>query len=69
MGLQIQVLKASTRSEIEAAFVTLVRDRAEALHVAGDVFFTSRRSNWPRLQRAIAFPRPILLARLSKPAG
>jgi ABC-type uncharacterized transport system substrate-binding protein len=43
MGLQIQVLKASTRSEIEAAFATLVRDRAEALHVAGDVFLTSRR--------------------------
>jgi putative ABC transport system substrate-binding protein len=43
MGLQIQVLKASTRSEIEAAFVTLVRDRAEALYVAGDVFLTSRR--------------------------
>jgi putative tryptophan/tyrosine transport system substrate-binding protein len=42
-GLQIQVLKASTRSEIEAAFATLVRDRAEALYVAGDVFFTSRR--------------------------
>src|SRR5262249_17849241 len=43
MGLQIQVLKASTRSEIEATFDMLVRDRAEALHVAGDVFFTSRR--------------------------
>jgi putative ABC transport system substrate-binding protein len=43
MGLQIKVLKASTRSEIEAAFVTLVRDRAEALYVAGDVFLTSRR--------------------------
>jgi putative ABC transport system substrate-binding protein len=43
MGLQIQVLKASTKSEIEAAFATLVRDRAEALYVAGDVFFTSRR--------------------------
>jgi putative ABC transport system substrate-binding protein len=43
MGLQIQVLKASTRSEIETAFVTLVRDRGEALHVAGDVFLTSRR--------------------------
>src|SRR6266480_451379 len=43
MGLQIQVLKASTRSEIEAAFATLVRDRAEALYVAGDVFLTSRR--------------------------
>jgi putative ABC transport system substrate-binding protein len=43
MGLQIQVLKASTRSEIEAAFATLVRDHAECLHVAGDVFMTSRR--------------------------
>jgi putative tryptophan/tyrosine transport system substrate-binding protein len=43
IGLQIQVLKASTSSEIEAAFATLVRDRAEALYVAGDVFFTSRR--------------------------
>jgi putative ABC transport system substrate-binding protein len=43
MGLQIQVLKASTRSEIEAAFVALMRDRAEALYVAGDVFLTSRR--------------------------
>jgi putative ABC transport system substrate-binding protein len=43
MGLQIQVLKASTRSEIEVAFATLVCDRAEALYVAGDVFFTSRR--------------------------
>ena len=30
MGLQIQVLNASTRSEIEAAFATLARDRAEA---------------------------------------
>jgi len=43
IGLQIQVLKASTSREIEAAFATLVRDRAEALYVAGDVFFTSRR--------------------------
>ena len=43
MGLQIQVLNASTRSEIEAAFAMLVRNRAESLHVAGDVFFTSRR--------------------------
>src|SRR5262249_35723045 len=38
MGLQVQVLKASTKSQIETAFATLVRDRAEALYVAGDVF-------------------------------
>jgi ABC-type uncharacterized transport system substrate-binding protein len=43
MGMQIQVLNASTSREIEAAFATLVHDRADALYVAGDVFFTSRR--------------------------
>jgi putative tryptophan/tyrosine transport system substrate-binding protein len=43
MGLQIQVLNASTSREIDAAFATFVHDRADALYVAGDVFFTSRR--------------------------
>jgi putative ABC transport system substrate-binding protein len=43
IGLQIQILKASTSREIEAAFATLERDRADALYIAGDVFFTSRR--------------------------
>jgi putative ABC transport system substrate-binding protein len=42
IGLQIQVLNASTRSEIEAAFASLVRDRADALFVAPDAFFASR---------------------------
>ena len=43
IGLQIQVIKASTSREIEAAFAILVHDRVDALYVAGDVFFTSRR--------------------------
>ena len=44
MGLQISVfLNASTGSEIEAAFVTLVRERADALYLVADAFFTSRR--------------------------
>jgi putative ABC transport system substrate-binding protein len=43
IGLQIQVLNASTSSEIEAAFATLVRERAEALLVASDAFFNARR--------------------------
>src|SRR5262249_32986170 len=43
LGLQIQVLNASTSREIEAAFATLVRDRADALFVAPDSFFSSRR--------------------------
>jgi ABC-type uncharacterized transport system substrate-binding protein len=43
MGLQIQVLNASTGPEINAAFATLVRERPDALFVNLDPFFTSRR--------------------------
>jgi putative ABC transport system substrate-binding protein len=42
LGLQIVVLNASTSREIEAAFSTLVADRADALFVAPDSFFTGR---------------------------
>ena len=56
MGLQIQVIKASTRSEIEAAFATLVRDRADALFVAPDGFFTSRRVQFATLAARHAIP-------------
>src|SRR6266508_1544811 len=56
MGLQIQILNASTRSEIEAAFATLVRDRADALFVAGDVFFTSRRVQFATLAASYRIP-------------
>jgi putative ABC transport system substrate-binding protein len=43
IGLQIQVLNASTSREIDAAFTTLARERPDALFVAGDGFFSSRR--------------------------
>jgi putative tryptophan/tyrosine transport system substrate-binding protein len=43
MGLQIQILKASSSPEIEAAFATLVRERPDALFVGNDAFLTSRR--------------------------
>ena len=43
MGLQIQVLNASTSREINTAFATLVRERPDALFVGTDPFFTSRR--------------------------
>ncbi|HEY7579331.1 MAG TPA: ABC transporter substrate-binding protein [Acetobacteraceae bacterium] len=42
-GLQIHVLKASTIGEIDAAFATIVRERAEALFVVPDSFFNRRR--------------------------
>jgi putative tryptophan/tyrosine transport system substrate-binding protein len=43
MGVQIQVLEASTSSEINAAFATFVRERPDALYVGGGPFFTTRR--------------------------
>ena len=43
LGLQIQILNASTIGEIDTAFATLARERPDALFVAGDAFFTSRR--------------------------
>jgi hypothetical protein len=39
----IHVVNASTIREIDAAFASLVRERADALFVAGDGFFNSRR--------------------------
>ena len=43
MGLQIQVLKASTSREIDAAFATFVHERPDALFVGSDPFFNARR--------------------------
>jgi putative ABC transport system substrate-binding protein len=43
LGLQIQVVNASTIGEINAAFAALVRERADALLVNADGFFASRR--------------------------
>jgi putative ABC transport system substrate-binding protein len=43
IGLQVVALNASTIKEIDAAFGAISRERAEALFVAGDGFFFSRR--------------------------
>ena len=49
IGLQIQVLNATTIGEIDAAFATLARERPDALFVAGDAFFNSRRVQFATL--------------------
>jgi putative ABC transport system substrate-binding protein len=43
MGLQIQVVNASTSHEINAVFATFVRERPDALFVGLDVFFSNNR--------------------------
>jgi putative ABC transport system substrate-binding protein len=49
IGLQIRILNASTNSEIDAAFATVARERLDALFVAGDAFFVSRRVQFATL--------------------
>jgi putative ABC transport system substrate-binding protein len=43
VGLQIQVLNASTIGEIDAAFASFTRERPDAFFVAGDAFLISQR--------------------------
>ncbi len=43
LGLQMQVFNASGNREIDAAYATLVRERPDALFVAPDALFVTRR--------------------------
>jgi putative tryptophan/tyrosine transport system substrate-binding protein len=61
LGLQIQVLNASTNREIEAAFTTLVRDRADALFVSPDGLFGSRGVQLATLAARHAIPAALNL--------
>jgi putative ABC transport system substrate-binding protein len=56
IGLQIQVLNASTSREIEAAFATLARDQVDALFVAADGFFVSRGVQFATLATRYGIP-------------
>jgi putative tryptophan/tyrosine transport system substrate-binding protein len=55
-GLQMQILNASTRGEIDAAFAAISRERAEALFVAPDGFFYSRRVQFATLAARNGIP-------------
>jgi putative ABC transport system substrate-binding protein len=55
-GLQIQILRASTSREIEAAFAGFMRERPDALFVGADPFFTSRRVQLANLASRHAVP-------------
>jgi putative tryptophan/tyrosine transport system substrate-binding protein len=55
-GVQLPILKASSESEIDAVFATLVQLRAGALVVGADPFFTSRRDQLVALASRDAVP-------------
>jgi putative ABC transport system substrate-binding protein len=56
LGLQVQVFEAGSSREIELAFASLVRERADALFVAANAFFTSRRVQLTTLATRHAIP-------------
>jgi putative ABC transport system substrate-binding protein len=56
MGVQLDVLKAGTESEIDAAFASLVQRRAGALVVGNDSFFDSRLEQFVALASRHAIP-------------
>ena len=68
MGLQIQIINASTIGEIDAAFATLARERPDALFVAGDALFVSRRGQLGTLTARDRIPAAYGSANLWKPA-
>jgi putative ABC transport system substrate-binding protein len=55
-GVQLQILKASTESEIDAAFASLVQQQAGALVLSADPFFATRREQIVALAARDAVP-------------
>ena len=55
-GLQIQIAKAGTAREIDAAFAALARDRVDGLFVPPDPLFISRRIQLVQLAARHALP-------------
>jgi putative ABC transport system substrate-binding protein len=55
-GVQLQILKASTESEIDAAFASLAQLHTGALVIGGEPFFASRREQLVALASRHAVP-------------
>ena len=56
LGVRLLVLNASTESAIEAAFITLLKERAGSLLVSGDSFLVSKRDQLVALAARHAVP-------------
>jgi putative tryptophan/tyrosine transport system substrate-binding protein len=56
LGFDLLIVKASTESELDTAFATLVRERAGALAVASDGFFFFRRERIAALAASHGLP-------------
>jgi putative tryptophan/tyrosine transport system substrate-binding protein len=68
-GVQLQILKAGTESEIDAAFATPVQLHDGALIVAADPFFDGRREQLVTLAARYAVPATYALREFAKAGG
>src|ERR1700730_3860633 len=69
IGLQIQILNASTIGEIDATFATLARERSDALVVAGDALFFDRRVQFATLTARDRIPATYAVRELVAAGG
>ena len=56
MGLEVQILNASSSNEIHAAFATMAHERPDALFLSSDPLWTSRRVQLATLAVRHALP-------------
>jgi putative ABC transport system substrate-binding protein len=69
MGLKVEILNAATIGEIDAAFATLARDRPDALLVAADAFFLSRRVQIATLEMRHRIPTAYAVREFAEAGG
>ena len=69
IGLKVQVLKAGTDRELDAAFVSLVQARTGALLVVGDAFFNNRIERLIELAARHAIPTMYLFREFGVAGG
>jgi putative tryptophan/tyrosine transport system substrate-binding protein len=69
LGLQIQVLKANTSREIDAAFDTMARERPDALFVATNPLFIGRRIQLVQLAAFHQLPATYSLREMAESGG
>jgi putative ABC transport system substrate-binding protein len=69
LGLQIQILNATSSGEIDAAFAALVRERADALFVSPDGFFNGRRVQLATMAARHAVPMTSTTREIAEAGG
>ena len=69
LGLQAELLYAGSEREIDAAFAALVQKRADALLIAPDALFTSRRAQLATLSLRHAVPSTHVIREFAEAGG